>query len=326
MHGLHERHGLHGRRERLRQERAERRDRRRGHRHRRGSGALRSVLALALATAALSSGAAQAQGQTQTQPQTQATIARPAPANAAQPRAVTDLASAVTQTAAVIEATVGELRNEYSDAEGPWTRVVLRDVVVHHGGLGGGGSKAAPPPAALELWQFGGVLPNGRLMVAAELPVFSAGQRYVLFLRNTAWNVSPIVGDLALRVERVGGAEVLVTSAGQAVVGVTAAGAVLGAEVFEPAPYDGRAAAAKKSAGGAPVAAAIGALDRAGFLAALDGQLGQLAKQQLVISGAALPRPAGMFRWKGQQVTPHGQGAAGNGDGAAGRDRSGGAR
>jgi hypothetical protein len=281
-------------------------------RGRRGIGTrlLAATLVALIGIAAGRAGAAQAQP-----------IAQPAPAGAARPRAVTDLASAVTQTAAVIEATVAELRNEYREAEGPWTRVVLRDVVVHLGGPGALGGSGGGGPRTLELWQFGGTLPSGRMMVAAELPVFVAGQRYVLFLRNTSWNVSPIVGELALRVEKAAGAEVLVTSAGHPVVGVTAAGPALGAALFEPAPYGGGGVAVKRGADGKEVAVAAGALDRRGFLAAVKTQL---AQQKLAVSGATLPRPSGLFQWRGQRVTPHGQGASG--DGAAGRDLSGGVR
>jgi hypothetical protein len=215
-------------------------------------------------------------------------IARPAPATAAEPKAVTDLASALAQTAAVVEATVAELRDEYRDAEGPWTRVVLGDVKVHAGSA----------PEALELWQFGGVLPNGRLMVAAELPAFVAGKRYLLFLRNTAWNVSPIVGQLALRVEQLGGVEVLVTSDGQAVTGLDASGAVLGASLFSPA-Y-----ARTTPAATAPLSALGKAqpMDRARFLAALGRQLA--ASKSTKISGVFLERPAGRFQWRGQRATP----------------------
>lgn len=234
------------------------------------------------------------------------TISQPAP----KARAVVDLASALAQTAAVVEATVQELRSEYSDAEGPWTRVVLSDVQVHLGAL--------PGPAAkrLELWQFGGALPNGRLVVAAELPVFTKGKRYLLFLRNTEWNVSPVVGPWALRVESAGplGKEALFTSDGQVVLGADERGLSLGPSLYEPAPFDGSAAP--------PRAAALPAAlpDRGALLAALKAAM---AAQKLQVSGAFLERPAGRFKWRAQATTPHGQA---NPATAAGRDLSGGAR
>jgi hypothetical protein len=273
-----------------------------GTRRLRGAGKLTAIAALAV-------GLLGRQAQAQAAP----SLSRPAPASAPQPRAVTDLASALAQTAAVVEATVSELRDEYNDAEGPWTRVVLGDVKVHLGAA----------PKELALLQFGGVLPSGRMMVAAELPVFVKGARYLLLLRNTAWNVSPIVGAYALRVEKVDGAEVLVTSDGQAVVGLDAGGARLGGALFEPAPFGGGAAAA--IGGGLRALRASGAapLDRARFLAALEAEL---ARQKAKVEGVFLERPAGRFRWRGQAVTPHGQpNGSGSGSGAE-RDTSGGAR
>src|SRR5262245_57684441 len=87
-----------------------------------------------------------------------ARVSQHAPAGAAEPRAVTDLASAVGQTAAVVEGTVSEVHYEFSDEDGPWTRIVLGDVQHHLGSASGKLGK-------LELRQFGGLLPNGRMMV-----------------------------------------------------------------------------------------------------------------------------------------------------------------
>lgn len=242
------------------------------------------------------------------------TISQPAPAAAPKARAVVDLASALAQTAAVVEATVQELRSEYRDAEGPWTRVVLSDVQVHLGAL--------PGPAAkrLELWQFGGALPNGRLVVAAELPVFTKGKRYLLFLRNTEWNVSPVVGPWALRVESAGplGKEALFTSDGQVVLGADERGLSLGPSLYEPAPFDGSAAPPRAAA--SPAASPAALPDRGALLAALKAAM---AEQKLQASGAFLERPAGRFKWRAQATTPHGQA---NPATAAGRDLSGGAR
>jgi hypothetical protein len=220
-----------------------------------------------------------------------AQVSRPAPAGAAQPRQVTDLASAVGQTAAVIEGVASEIRYEFSEAEGPWTRVVLSDVKSHFGAA----------PAKVELLQFGGMLPNGRLMVAAELPVFVKGYRYLVFLRNTAWNLSPVVGSLAFRVDAVGGAEVLVSSDGHAVTGVDTSGTEFGAALFEPTPYAGGAAAPKA---GGMLAFARKPMDRRRFVAALRALLDE---QGLKAAGPFYEHPAGGFKWRGQAVVPHGQ-------------------
>jgi hypothetical protein len=258
---------------------------------------------------------------TQAAPAQTPPIARAVPAGTAAPRAVADLASALAQTAAVVEGTVAELGGEYNDAEGPWTRVVLRDVKAHLGSA----------PRQLELWQFGGFLPNGRMMVAAELPVFSKGARYVIFLRNTAWNLSPVVGLYAFRVESVDGVEALIGSDGQPLVGLDAAGPRYGAALYEPAPYGGRAAARIQGAGigarevagsAAVVGAAPAPMSRAALLAALAKEL-RAAK--LAVGGNLRERPAGGFSWRGQPVARHGLAPA-DGVGAAGRDTSGGAR
>lgn len=234
-----------------------------------------------------------------------AQISAAAPPGAAPPRQVADLASAIDQTSAVIEATIGAIAYEYSDAEGPWTRVTLTDVKSHLGAV----------PAKLELLQFGGPLPNGRFMVAAELTRFVKGHRYVVFLRNTAWNLSPVVGDLAFRVESVDGNEVLVNSTGQAVVGIDGRGPEVGVTLFEPTPYSGEAPVRKA---GAISALAKRPLARRGFLSALQAGLDT---HGLKVSGQLLARPAGAFKWRGQSAVPHG--LASTDSGRAGIDTSG---
>ena len=120
---------------------------------------------------------------------------------------------------------------DYSDEAGPWTRVFLSNVRVLFGDA----------PSTVEIRHFGGPLPSGRLMVAAELPVFVHGKEYIVFLRNGEWNVSPVVGDLALRVEPWGGGEVLVNSDGQAVTRVGAGGVEFGPTLFDGPERDGSA-------------------------------------------------------------------------------------
>lgn len=225
---------------------------------------------------------------------THARVSRPAPADAAQPRAITDLASAVAQTSAVIEGSVREIHHEFSEEDGPWTRIVLGDVERHFG-------TAADKSGTIELRQFGGLLPNGRMMIAAELPVFVPGQRYLVFLRNTAWNVSPVVGGLALRIGSLDGTEVLVNTDGHAVLDVDQGGPRLGAAVFEPIRYTSPAIVQKQ---GALQRLAGKPLDRRGFLDALRVEL---EGQGLRIGGPFHEHPAGAFRWRGQALVPHGQ-------------------
>jgi hypothetical protein len=241
-----------------------------------------------------------------------ARVVRPAAANAAQPRAVTDLASAVSQTAALVEGSVREIHYEFSEEDGPWTRVVLDNVTRHFG--------AADKSGTVELRQFGGLLPNGRMMIAAELPVFVQGQRYLVFLRNTAWNVSPVVGNLALRIGSIDGIEVLVSADGQPVLNVDQSGARFGAPLFDPVHYTGPAIVRKQDA--LPQLASK-PLDRRAFLDALRVELD---RQTLKIEGQFFEYPAGNFRWRGQALVPHGQPLPAAGAGRAELDTSGPAR
>ncbi|HSI60812.1 MAG TPA: hypothetical protein VLA16_24860 [Ideonella sp.] len=231
-------------------------------------------------------------------PAAQAQSARQvAPAAARQPAAVVDLRSTVDQTAAVVEGVVADIRHEYSDEDGPWTRVMLSDVKAHFG----------VAPASVEIRHFGGPLPNGRAVVAAELPVFVPGKRYVVFLRNTAWNLSPVVGSLALRVETVGGAEALVDSDGRAVTGVGLRGVEMGPALFEGPQYDGSQpkALVKNFA-----ALARQPLDRRGLVRALKAGL---AAHGLSVAGSFDERPAGGFKWRATatSASPGHQPAAG---------------
>jgi len=170
----------------------------------------------------------------------------------------------------------------YSDSDGPWTRVVLSDVKTHLGSA----------PAVVELRQFGGRLPNGKQVVAAELPVFVQGKRYIVFLRNTSWNLSPVVGDLALRVEKVGETEVLVNTDGMAVTGVGAMGPQFGEALFEGPKFDGTPSAAL---GKRLTSLARAPLDRAGFVQAMRSQV---ASKDMRLTGSFNARPGGEFKWR----------------------------
>lgn len=231
------------------------------------------------------------------------------PADAPRARAVNDLKSALSQTAAIVEGTVTAVRYEFDPTSGPWTVFTLSDVRAHAGSA----------PAQLQLRQFGGRTKDGRMVVASELPVLVKGKRYVVFLRNTAWNLSPIVGDLALRLETVGGAEMLVTADGEPVTGVGAGGLDVGPALFGPHPLDGsapqlvasaRASLARAEAAAPPRAVDSGGsassvasltagktpLDRAAFLAAVGS--GARAAG-VAVAGTFYDQPAGGFKWTG---------------------------
>jgi hypothetical protein len=237
--------------------------------------ALAGLIAMPGSLAALGAGPAQ-------------TVHQSPPPTARQPYQVTDLKSAVDQTAVIVEGLVSDIQYEYSDEDGPWTRVILSDVQAHFG----------EAELRVEIRHFGGPLPNGKVLVVSDLPEFVQGKRYIVFLRNTAWNVSPVVGDLALRVETLDGAEVLVSADGQALTGVSAEGLTLGPTLFESPDLNG--AQPKALGQGLPSRGAT-LLDRAAFLDALGSTL---TAKGLTVGGTFYDRPAGEFKWRAQRVAP----------------------
>ncbi len=208
-----------------------------------------------------------------------------APPTAQKPLAVEDFRSALSQTATIVEGVVTDIRYDYSEAEGPWTRVILSKVKAHLG-------TALPQ---LELRHFGGRLPNGRMMVASELPAFVKGKQYLVFLRNTAWNVSPVVGDLALRVEKVGTSEVLVNSDGLAVTKVGVKGVETGPELFGPLEPDNTAPQALR----ATLPTGLKLLTRQSFMQELGMNL---TAQGIKVGGIFYSRPGGEFKWRAQNT------------------------
>jgi hypothetical protein len=111
--------------------------------------------------------------------------------------------------------------------------------------------------------------------------------------------VSPVVGDLALRVEKLGEDEVLVNSDGRAVTQVGAAGVEIGTALFEGPQTDG--AAPKPLANSARTLSAPESkpLDRQRFAASLKSAL---AAQALSVGGPFSEKPGGGFRWRGQRA------------------------
>lgn len=243
------------------------------HRPQQRSRTLAVLCSIAAATIGLAAGAIAAPASADGRP----------PAGARKAEAVRDLKSAIAQTAAVVEGRVVDIQHEFSEAEGPWTRVTLADVKAHMGSS----------PSTVEIRHFGGPLPNGKMMIATELPAFVQGGRYVVFLRNTAWNLSPVVGELALRAERVEGREVLVNSDGLAVTGVGKQGVEFGEALFDALPLDG--SAPKLMEGRKLAQMARQPLERSRFVRALGDAV---AMQGLAVAGPFYRMPAGEFRWR----------------------------
>jgi hypothetical protein len=80
-------------------------------------------------------------------------------------------------------------------------------VVVHRGSA----------PKELTFTQYGGQLPDGSFVGAAELPVLTPGSRYVLFLGGTPWFYTPVWAGLSFRVEKVGERSIVLGPHGRAV-------------------------------------------------------------------------------------------------------------
>lgn len=142
---------------------------------------------------------------------------------ARKPRATDSMRSILSQTAAVVEGTVTEVRFEYDEKRGPRTITALSDLRIHLGAVG------SESPSQVLLDSFGGKLPNGKMLREAHVPTFGRGQTVLVFLRNTEWFFSPVVGRMAFRVETVAGKRLLITGAGAVVTGVDRTGPRMGA-------------------------------------------------------------------------------------------------
>lgn len=193
-----------------------------------------------------------------------------------------DVRSAVSQTAAIVEGIVTDIQYDYSEEQGPWTRITLSKVRALSG----------EAPETIELRHFGGPLPKGALMVAAELPVFVRDREYIVFLRNTSWNLSPVVGDFAFRVDKADDVEVVVNSDGQPVVQVSTRGIEFGPTIFDAFDTDGTA---PKAITGSLRTIEYKPLDRATFTTSLLSSLDSLG---LRASGSFIEKPTGEFNWR----------------------------
>ncbi|WP_157231730.1 hypothetical protein [Hyalangium minutum] len=212
------------------------------------------------------------------------------PATARKPQAADTLPRAIEQTSAVIEGVVSRIEYEYTEEEGPWTVVTLSNTQTHLG-------KA---PSEVKIRQFGGPLPNGHRLVVAELTELFHGERYLMFLRNTAWNLSPIVSQYALRVEIVGGREFLVNDEGQAIIGLGESGLEFSSPLF-PRP-DVSGISPSQETATRPVAAAL-ALDRAQLIGLLKAEVSTRGAR---VGGEFFDCPAGEFQWRRVATMPHG--------------------
>lgn len=143
-----------------------------------------------------------------------------------EPRTFGTLSELLPQVNSVISGRVDGIRFDYDDCDGPRTVVQLTGVKTL---LGDQRSEQ------LELRTFGGPLPDGEYVYASELPRFVLNAEYVVFLRNTDWRFSPVIGDWALRKYTIFGKEVLVNTDGFAATGINEQGLRFSAkQVAEP--------------------------------------------------------------------------------------------
>ncbi|WP_375757874.1 hypothetical protein [Corallococcus exercitus] len=205
------------------------------------------------------------------------------------PRAVDSLLSLFDQTASVVEGEVTDVRSEYSPRTGPWTVVTLGDVRAHLGAA----------PRELRLKQAGGLLPDGRQLVVSHVPRFVRGARYVVFLRNTGWSLSPVLDEHAFRVEPMGGREVLVGAEGGLVSGLGSEGVRQTAPVFETVDLMGARPALRAEA--QALGAAPEALEREAFLSLLQNHL---RARGLTVTGAFREEPVTTASSLSVPVTP----------------------
>ena len=150
-------------------------------------------------------------------------------------------------------------------------------------------------PSTVEIRHFGGPLPNGRLMVAAELPVFVRGKEYIVFLRNRRGTSHRSSATSRCAWSRSDGGEVLVNSDGQAVTRVGAGGVDFGPTLFD-------ASATRRFGAKALVnsPAELRAASRSTGERSSSRSKTSLAAQGLTVAGKFADRPAGAFRWRGQ--------------------------
>lgn len=180
-----------------------------------------------------------------------ATVAEPRPTLAT-------LEGIIGQTGAVIEATVAESVNDYSEENGPWTTYALSDVVVHLGTF----------PKGMLIRQVGGTYPDGKRLGCSAVVPLAEGERYLLFLRNGNWTLSPVLAQLVLRITQVGQREVIALPHGSVAVGFNSSGIVESEVVLERKEGNGEADRL------APAATLpTSALARGGFISALKYEI-----------------------------------------------------
>jgi hypothetical protein len=149
----------------------------------------------------------------------QAVVAPPTSTTGRGPRPaylLDSMKSMLEQTAAVIEGTVSDITYSFDDQLGPRTNVTLTNVVARIGSLPG-------HPTQITLPMYGGPSKDGtKFYAATHIARFATGTNYLVFLANHDWFFSPVLRDLALRIETVNGVDTPLDNEGQAITGLNA--------------------------------------------------------------------------------------------------------
>lgn len=142
------------------------------------------------------------------------------------PGAVDSSEQMLAQTATIFRGVLKDVQFTYDDCAGARTNYVFSDSTSLVG---------TQVQAQVTLKVFGGPTPYDTWIAVSEVPQLALDSEYIVFLRNTDWTFSPIVGDLVFRREMIDGREVLVDPTGHAVTGWGDNGPLLsGGSVSEP--------------------------------------------------------------------------------------------
>jgi hypothetical protein len=125
------------------------------------------------------------------------------------------------QTATIFRGVLREVYFTYDDCAGPRTNYVFSGSATLVG-------TQVQPQVTVRV--FGGPTPYGTWAEISEHPQLALDSEYIVFLRNTDWTYSPIVGNLVFRREMLAGREVLVGPTGHAVTGWAESGPLLSAD------------------------------------------------------------------------------------------------
>lgn len=153
-----------------------------------------------------------------------------------------ELPNPIQSVVSVVEGNVAKVWTAFDPQFGPRTFIMLADMTVHAGSV--------PPSTTFS--QLGGPTPDGGYLSVSELPRFSIGARYILFLGNRPNLYTPLVPGLTFRVENLGIRSIVLGHEGRPVLQFGPGGAQFGersllsqdGDIMKPSSSDQLAAAA----------------------------------------------------------------------------------